>query len=471
MSPLWSHLPTERQTLGLIAHRFMPTGEPSEVFYGGAAGGGKSDWLLMGALEYVDVPGYAAIVFRRTFTDLALPGAIMARAHEWLAPHAARGVCHWSGQDKRWTFESGATLQFAYMEHANDELRYQSAEFQYVAFDELTHFPEQQYRYMFSRLRRPAGGALSQVPLRMRSASNPGGPGHDWVRGRFIDEPARSRVYVPAKLSDNPHVDRDAYIRSLAHLDPVTRQRLLEGDWSVREPGGFFQREWFGDIVDRAPLGVRRVRFWDLAATVPTSENPDPDWTVGLLLAEMGGRFWVEDVIRVRVTPKQVEALVSQTASVDGPGVPVRMEQEPGSSGKTVVEDYRRRVLAGYDFQGKPSTGSKEDRARPVSSRVEAGDFQLARGPWNREFLDELEAYTGDLDKHAHDDQVDALSGAYRDLTFGRDGATTVRQSHLDEAPRTIRIGDMTVGEEWIDEPAGRRNGQGTRGRPNLSAV
>lgn len=436
----------------------MTAGEPSEVFYGGAAGGGKSDWLLMGALEYVDVPGYAAIVFRRTFTDLALPGAIMARSHEWLAPWARAGECSWSGQEKRWTFRSGATLQFAYMEHTNDELRYQSAEFQYVAFDELTQFPEHQYRYMFSRLRRPADGVLADVPLRMRAASNPGGPGHDWVRSRFVDEQATSRVFVAARLDDNEHIDRDAYIASLQHLDPVTRQRLLDGDWSAREPGGFFQREWFGQAVDAPPLGVRRVRFWDLAATVATSDNPDPDWTVGLLLAEMGGRFWVEDVIRVRATPKQVEAIVAQTASVDGTAVAVRMEQEPGSSGKTVVEDYRRRVLAGYDFQGRPSSGSKEERARPVSSRVEAGDVTLVRGAWNRVFLDELEAYTGDLDKHAHDDQVDGLSGAYRELTLGG----TVIQYESGEPtgePMIRRAGLTLVGRHHVDKDTGTMAG------------
>lgn len=429
----------------------MPAGEPSEVFYGGAAGGGKSDWLLMGALEYVDVPGYAAIVFRRTFTDLALPGAIMARSHEWLARWARAGECSWSGQEKCWTFRSGATLQFAYMEHTNDELRYQSAEFQYVAFDELTQFPEHQYRYMFSRLRRPAGGTLADVPLRMRAASNPGGPGHDWVRSRFVDEQAPSRVFVPARLDDNEHIDRAAYVASLQHLDPVTRQRLLDGDWSAKEPGGFFRREWFGQAVDAPPPGVRRVRFWDLAATVATSDNPDPDWTVGLLLAEMGGVMWVEDVVRTRSTPKQVEAIVAHTASLDGAAVAIRMEQEPGSSGKTVISDYRQRVLSGYDFQGIPSSGSKEDRARPVSSRVEAGDVRLVRGGWNREFLDELEAYTGDVDRHAHDDQVDALSGAYRALNAG--GSVRQTPAYGATTMPVIRRGDLTlIGDRYVDK-------------------
>lgn len=444
----------------------MPQDEPSEVFYGGAAGGGKSDWLLMGALEYVDVPSYAAIIFRRTFTDLALPGAIMQRAHEWLAPW--RKEAHWSGQDKRWTFPSGASLQFAYLEHDNDIYRYQSAEFQYVGFDELTQFTEQQYTYLFSRLRRPALNertpaaerakveALSQVPLRMRAASNPGGVGHDWVNERFVmrdatDPPPPSRVFVPAKLSDNPHVDRDAYAKSLAHLDPLTRQRLLDGDWGAREPGGFFRREWFGDPVDQVPWGVRRLRYWDLAATEPTSANPDPDWTVGLLLAEMGGRFWVENVVRVRATPKEVEALIAATADKDGPAVPIRMEQEPGASGKTVIADFRQRVLPLHDFQGIPSSGSKADRARPVSSRSEAGDFQVVRAPWNRSFYDELEAYTGDLEQHAHDDQVDALSGAYRALMTGN--ARQYQAAPPEDDEPVIRRGDLYLrGRHHIDK-------------------
>lgn len=318
-------------------------------------------------------------------------------------------------------------------------------------FDELTQFPEHQYRYMFSRLRRPAGGTLADVPLRMRAASNPGGPGHDWVRSRFVDEQAPSRVFVPARLDDNEHIDRAAYVASLQHLDPVTRQRLLDGDWSAREPGGFFRREWFGQAVDAPPPGVRRVRFWDLAATVATSDNPDPDWTVGLLLAEMGGVMWVEDVVRTRSTPKQVEAIVAHTASLDGAAVAIRMEQEPGSSGKTVISDYRQRVLSGYDFQGIPSSGSKEDRARPVSSRVEAGDVRLVRGGWNREFLDELEAYTGDVDRHAHDDQVDALSGAYRALNAG--GSVRQTPAYGATTMPVIRRGDLTlIGDRYVDK-------------------
>lgn len=195
-----------------------------EALYGGAAGGGKSDALLMGALQFVNEPGYSAIIFRRTYADLALPGALMDRSEEWLGGTDA----HWNSIKHIWTFPSGATLTFGNLEHERDKYRYQSAEFQYIAFDELTQFLESQYRYLFSRLRRLEG---SFVPLRMRSASNPGGIGHDWVKRRFLVEgEAHGRVFIPAKLDENPYLDQATYIQSLSELDPITRRQYLEGD-------------------------------------------------------------------------------------------------------------------------------------------------------------------------------------------------------------------------------------------------
>lgn len=217
-----------------------------EALYGGAAGGGKSDCLLMAALQYVDVPGYAALLLRRTYADLALPGAIMSRSKDWLMGSDA----HWSEKDFRWTFPSGATLSFGYLQTFNDVYRYQSAEFQFIGFDELTQFTESEYRYLFTRLRRPSGdGTLAALPLRMRGASNPGGRGHGWVKRRFIEktpdpddpqdtiERAAARIFIPARLGDNPHVDQAAYIESLNNVDPFLRAQMLDGDWDAREPG------------------------------------------------------------------------------------------------------------------------------------------------------------------------------------------------------------------------------------------
>jgi Terminase large subunit, T4likevirus-type, N-terminal len=244
------HTPHPRQ------HVFL-TLNTREAFYGGAAGGGKSDALLMAALQYVDVPGYSALLVRRTYTELALPGAIMDRAIEWLAGTDAR----WNQQDKVFEFPSGASLAFGYLQHAADKFRYQSAEFQFVGFDEVSQFPEADYRYLFSRLRKPTAGPLSGVPLRMRSASNPGGIGHHWVRSRFVRREqqeddvappeAGERVFVRARLADNPSLDQVSYEESLAELSSVYRRQLLDGDWDVREGGSCFTEfDWENHTLD-----------------------------------------------------------------------------------------------------------------------------------------------------------------------------------------------------------------------------
>lgn len=230
---------TPRQELFLkLEHR--------EAFYGGAAGGGKSSALLMAALEYVNVPGYSALLLRRTFQDLSKPGALMDRAREWLSSSGAR----WNEQKKQWRFPSGAVVAFGYLENEADIYQYQGAEYQFIGFDELTQFTERQYTYLFSRLRRLSG---QNVPLRMRSASNPGGIGAEWVQQRFIPDnwlpefgrdlaiiEKDGRAFVPAKLVDNPHLDQESYQESLSELDDVTRAQLLEGDWQVRMRGNIY---------------------------------------------------------------------------------------------------------------------------------------------------------------------------------------------------------------------------------------
>ncbi len=379
--------------------------ECEEAFFGGAAGPGKSVGLLAAALQYVDEPDYAAILFRKSITDLTLPGALMDVAQEWLQNTDAV----WHDKSKTWSFPPGATLTFGYLDGPNDKYRYQSSEFQFVGFDEVTQHRNLDYTYLFSRLRRSAG---SNIPIRMRSASNPGGVGHDWVKERFITQGIDAgRVFIPGRMEDNPHLDQVAYLRVLANLDPITRAQLRDGDWSARAGGNKFQREWF-EIVDVAPAECRKLRFWDMAATVP-KPGKDPDWTVGTLLGVTPQNvLYVLDVRRVRKSPGMTEALVKQTAELDGKSVPVRMEQEGGSSGVTVIHDYATRVLMGWEFKGIPATGSKEVRANPVASQAEASNIKLVRHPWNEAFLSEVELFpTG-----SHDDQVDSLSGALSEL-------------------------------------------------------
>lgn len=447
VEPYVKHIPHPTQQLFLLQTE-------EEVMYGGAAGGGKSDALLMAALQYVDVPGYSALILRRTWADLVLPGAIMDRARTWLMDTDA--VPRDGG--RVWHFPSGARLSFGYLQHDKDKYRYQSAEFQFIGFDELTQFEQSSYEYMFSRIRRPnlvclrckkpvrrygnqwkhtsssnpcdkilpdpkvlkqygpskTGVTLFDVPLRMRSATNPGGVGHAWVRDHFIDPNFKKEnaVFIPATLADNPSLDQDTYRKNLEHLNPVDRERLMNGDWDVSEEGAFFQRHWFKFLSEmpRDPK-IKWCRYWDMAATA------DGDYTAGALVGLMPDGTWVlADMRRMRGTPREVEHFVQQTARDDGREVPIRMEQEPGSSGVAVIDYYRRNILVGYDFRPDKKTGSKEIRANPVSSAVEAGNVFLVVGKWNRDFIDEAAIFPNG----AHDDQIDAFTGAFAYLASRR---------------------------------------------------
>ena len=384
-----------------------------EALFGGAAGGGKSSALLMAALQYIDVPQYSAILFRRTYADLALPGAIMDRFQAWTGPEEE---VRWNANTYTATFPSGARISFGYLNNSQDYLRYKGAEFQFIGMDEVTEIREADYRYLFSRLRRPASGPLAKVPLRMRCASN---PAPNWVRQRFIIEgQSEGRIFVPSYLQDNPGIDADSYRQSLQALDPVERKRLEEGDWWSTTLGSMFDRESVvlldqNEIPELTSM-ARAVRFWDLAATEPSSSNPDPDWTVGTLMMFDQGIAYVLDIKRARVKGEKVEQLIAQTAYEDGHGVPIRMEQEPGSSGKALVDQYARYIVPGYDFVGMSSTGAKVTRARPFAAALAHGNVRAVRGPWLTDWLDELSSFPEAGD---HDDQVDSATGAFTHLT------------------------------------------------------
>jgi predicted phage terminase large subunit-like protein len=384
-----------------------------EALFGGAAGGGKSSALLMSALQYVDVPGYSAILFRRTFADLSLPGALMDRFKSWMSNY---DDIHWNSNTFIATFPSGARISFGYLNNVNDYLRYKGSEFQFIGMDEVTEIRESDYRYLFSRLRRPASGPVSQIPLRMRCASN---PAPNWVRQRFIVEGMQEgRIFVPSKLTDNPGIDAVSYRQALQALDPIERRRLEEGDWWSTTLGSLFDRTSFV-IIDSNELppitsSARVVRFWDLAASEPTPSNPDPDWTVGTLMLLDEGISYILDVRRARVKGEKVEQLMAQTALEDGHGVAIRMEQEPGSSGKALADQYARYVLPGYDFSAIRSTGDKETRARPFAAAVANGNVRIVRAPWLSSWLDEFSSFPESCD---HDDQVDSAVGAFTFLT------------------------------------------------------
>ena len=396
-----------------------------------------------------DVPGYSALLLRRKWPDLNSPGAILDRTRQWLINTNA--TIREGG--RRWIFPSGARITFGTLLNENDKYNYQSAEYQFVGWDELTHFPrESDYEYLFSRIRRPQliclncntrvrklpkggvdgwthvsaesqqtcigpfpdpqvlrqypaaqdGTTIFDVPLRMRSATNPGGLGHEWVYNRFINPATRKKgaVFIPSFLSDNPSLDREAYMESLGELGEVEKERLLNGDWNITEQGDMFERHWF-KTIRQAPVAQRSVRSWDSAATAGGG-----DWTVGAKVSLVGGRWVIEDVVRGQWSSAQKQEVIRQVAASDGRDVHIVMEQEGGSAGVDVIDHYRREVLPGYVFHAEKPSGDKSTRALPLSSAAEAGNVYLVEGRWNSTFLDEATQFPAGQ----HDDQVDAVS-------------------------------------------------------------
>lgn len=400
--------PTPKQAAALLMNNVR------EMLYGGAAGGGKSVYQLAAALQYVDVPGYAAILFRKTYADLNLPGALLHMSKEWLMPYVQTGEVKWSEKKNMYTFPSGATLSFGYLESDNDCFRYQGAEFQYIGVDECTHISPANYRYMHSRLRKTND---INVPLRYRATANPGGQYGEYYHQRFfIEGPEKKRIFLSAGLTDNPHLDAEEYVKSLDELDPVTREQLLNGNWSIKEAGDMFTRLWFADIVDmmNIPDGTKFVRFWDMASTDPkkrkSKDRRDPDYTVGFKIGMHQGIYFIEDIIRIQKGPADVEKVIKETAEADGYSCAIRMEQEPGSSGDITIDHYSRNVLLGYDFDGIRSTGSKVERARPAAAAAKQGRIKVIQNCSNlTAFYDELDLFP----YGSKDDTVDGLSGAF----------------------------------------------------------
>jgi hypothetical protein len=228
-----------------------------EVLYGGAVGGGKSAALLAAALRYVHMPGYSALILRRTYPELQKSGGLIPLADAWLAKTDAKR----SEGGKKWKFPSGARIEFGHVQHEHNRTMYQGAAYTTVGFDELTHFTESVYDYIgFSRQRRDIS---VRAPIQTLSTANPGGVGHLWVKARFglaAEDRKDLPLFIPAKVKDNPAWRPGEYEASLSYLPDELRKQLLEGDWEAFEDQAFLD---FGDshLVDGFPLGNAHIRF------------------------------------------------------------------------------------------------------------------------------------------------------------------------------------------------------------------
>ncbi len=232
---------TEKQALFMESEAF-------ETLFGGAAGGGKSYGQLVDALVYaLQYEKSKQIIFRRTFPDLERS---IIRTSLELYP---RKIASYNNSKHVWTFDNGSIIDFGYIDNENDVYQYQSAEYDVIRFDELTHFTEYMYTYMISRCRGANG-----YPKRIKSSTNPGGVGHVWVKERFVDigpsgkihecrletGEITTRLFIPSFVTDNKFLMKSdpEYIKRLDALPEKERKALKEGNWDI------FDGQYFKDF-------------------------------------------------------------------------------------------------------------------------------------------------------------------------------------------------------------------------------
>jgi len=213
-----------------------------EALGGGAAGGGKTDLgiLLPCIRQFVEHPKFKALIMRRTHPDIEKE--IAPRQHEWYSPQGAT----YHETKKRWKFPSGAIVQNGHAEREQDVRKYDSAEYNYILWDESTHFTGFQYLYLsFTRCR----SASPDLPAFVRSFTNPGNIGHQFFKKRFIDPcPGGNkivkdkvtkvkRIFIPFLGADNPHllINDPTYLQRLEALPEIEKRAKLYGDWNSYE--------------------------------------------------------------------------------------------------------------------------------------------------------------------------------------------------------------------------------------------
>jgi predicted phage terminase large subunit-like protein len=427
------------------------------AIYGGAAGGGKSYALLLEPTRHAENPRFGCVIFRRVTTQVRNEGGLWDESYAMYKPmdwHPHEGMLEWKAP-------SGMRVKFAHLQHEKTKFDWQGSQIPLIGFDELTHFTETQFVYMMSRNRSTSG-----VQGYIRATCNPDVDSWvrkwiDWYikgddypeaeRGYPIPERSgkirwfvrqgdemiwgntreglveqygeetmpKSFTFIPSKLSDNVilmNLDPN-YKASLLAMPRVERERLLGGNWNVRASSGdYFKRSDF-EVIDVLPGDVvQTVRYWDRASTKPNDENKDPDWTRGIKMSKhKDGTFVVQHMASIRDNPAAVKKLLKSTASQDSRSVIIYLEQEPGSSGESEVQDLIQ-LLSGYATYADRPTGDKITRAHPVSAYSESGKIKVMRGAWNADFFTELENFPPPKNK-GHDDQVDTLSGAFNKLT------------------------------------------------------
>jgi hypothetical protein len=252
-----------------LAEELITTGKVDLLGYGGAAGGGKSEWLLWHAYHLaLRVPQTRCLLLRSVFPELRR--SLIARSQQKFD----QAKCRYFPGDKEWRFGNGSVIEFGYLDSDDDVYQYKSAEYDFIGFDEGTEFSEFAFDYLRSRARTPTWKYRLGARPHIAIGTNPGGPGHGWFKRRMVTptnygedvievevlDPitrevagTRRTAFVPATLLDNPHIDPD-YKLNLMMLPEVEMRQLLYGDWDTFS--GQFFADWNNSLHVCRPFAI-----------------------------------------------------------------------------------------------------------------------------------------------------------------------------------------------------------------------
>ena len=408
---------------------------------------------LLIALKFMQHPRATGVIFRRTSKMLTAPGSIWHEAVNMFTTIYPN--LRIKARETEIVFPNGALLKFSHMQHKSNMYDHKGGQYSLVIFDEATDFDEDMVVYLMSRMRNAyvdytpqmflmtnpdynsfLRGWLEDYYLDDRGIPIPSKIGKKryyyrqgntmlWynskteaekMHGRGTDNGIGSFTFIGANCRDNPPLlkAQPDYISRLMALPRVERERLLEGSWYARpENSGLFKREWCGKVDIPNILAKQRVRCWDLAFTLPSEVNPNPDWTRGVLMSKDKAHVYtVEDLESIRDRVHKVEDLIFRTAVSDGQSVTIGIPLDPAAAAGAYARDLQRRLAEmGFNVKLMKPVKSKVTRFAPFSSVAQAGFVQVVQGSWNTEFYDELESFDGS--KKKKDDIADACSDCF----------------------------------------------------------
>lgn len=437
------------------------------VISGGAAGGGKSFWLLLEAARHIIVPNWRAVIFRRTSTDISDPGGLFDATMQ-VYPQLG-GWPRPASHD--WVFEPDGRISFRHLQYYKDATQWDGKELAFIGFDEGQTFLETQFWYLVSRMRTtcgkrsvvrmtcnpvheddPTGGWLKRLigwwldwetgfPIMERSGvirwfarindelfwentaeeliEKYGRPDLPKDHEEQTIQPM-SLTFIPSKLKDNPILLKSSpqYRASLMALPDYLRKQKLEGNWNAKlQAGTFFKigvMSQEGMVIDRSelPKGLRFVRCWDLAHTEGAG-----DWTAGVLMATDGnGNFWIVDVNRFQMETFGRDDRIAIIAAMDDEDkmVPIRLPEDPAAGKSEAARMVKALRDKGHIVKAvHVGSRSKVERQSVFAREFNGGKVKMVKASWNAGFLQRLDSFPT---KGIPDDEGDAASDGISEL-------------------------------------------------------